>query len=70
MGPFAGADYNLTLSHSRLRSPAFPPQRRRMAMNVSPIIQKTRQQVEKGRVGGGGKGCGLTLCLRIDIYGA
>jgi hypothetical protein len=25
MGPHAGVDYNLTLSHSRLRSPVFHP---------------------------------------------
>ncbi len=44
MRPYAGADYNLTLSHSRLRSPAFLPKRRRLPTNVSPIIRKWNNQ--------------------------
>jgi hypothetical protein len=48
MRPYAGADYNITRTHSRLRSSAFHPQRRRMPTNVSRNTQKMEQPLGKG----------------------
>jgi hypothetical protein len=49
-GPYTGADYTLTLSHSLLRSPAFHPIERRIPTNVSPVIEKMELPTGTGRV--------------------
>jgi hypothetical protein len=62
MGPYAEADYNLTLYHSRLQSQALHPSDKECFPNYS----KKDGEYEEGEE----KGWELTLCLRIDIYGA
>ncbi len=55
---YARAEYNLTLSHSRLRSPTFHPQRRQMktyANECFPSHSKIEQPIGKGRVRGRGR---------------
>jgi hypothetical protein len=52
MGPYAGADYNFTLSHGQLRSSAFHPNDG--ADEFSLIIQKGNNLYGKGEYDVGG----------------
>jgi hypothetical protein len=60
MGPYAGADYNLTLSHSRLRSSAF-----HINKGVNEFFPNFTK-MEHG-IGGGGREGWEPFFLRIDI---
>ncbi len=68
MGPSAGADFDLTLSHSRQLRPAFQTndiECRQMFPQIFKIEEQPlgKRTVEKR----GGKGWELTLYLKIDI---
>jgi hypothetical protein len=49
MGPYAGADFNLALSHSCLPSQA-PPQQQQMPTTLSPQLLINITKIRKGRV--------------------
>jgi hypothetical protein len=61
MGPCAGAEYNLALSHSRLRSSAFHINEG--ADEFFPNFTKMKQTIGEE----GGKGWELPFFLRIDV---
>ncbi len=59
MGPYAGADYKLTLSHCRLQNPAFNPNDDECRRMLPQILQngttnRKRESTKKGEGRGGG----------------
>jgi hypothetical protein len=68
MGPYARAEYNLTMSHRRLQSPAFHPNDNEFRQMFPQLFKNGTTNRRTGEYQEGGlKGCELALCLGIYI---